>query len=43
MKIAANSKLLFIGDSITDCGRAQPIGEGRGEALGQETRFVIDC
>lgn len=28
------SKLLFIGDSITDCGRARPIGEGSGDALG---------
>ena len=28
MKIEAGSKLLFIGDSITDCGRARPIGEG---------------
>jgi lysophospholipase L1-like esterase len=26
--IKPNSKLLFIGDSVTDCGRAQPIGEG---------------
>jgi len=28
LKIDAGSKLLFIGDSITDCGRAQPVGEG---------------
>ncbi len=28
MKINKNSKLLFIGDSITDCGRAKPVGEG---------------
>jgi len=28
MKIAKGSKVLFIGDSITDCGRAQPVGEG---------------
>lgn len=27
MKIAPNSTLLMIGDSITDCGRARPIGE----------------
>lgn len=27
MRIEANSTLLFIGDSITDCGRARPIGE----------------
>jgi len=31
MKIAKNSKLLFIGDSITDCGRAMPVGEGRSD------------
>ncbi|MGZ6316125.1 MAG: SGNH/GDSL hydrolase family protein [Anaerolineales bacterium] len=30
MLIPPNSKLLFIGDSITDCGRAHPIGEGDG-------------
>ena len=28
MIIDANSKLVMIGDSITDCGRTQPIGEG---------------
>lgn len=28
MKIEPRSKVLFIGDSITDCGRARPIGEG---------------
>lgn len=28
MKIQPNSRLLFIGDSITDCGRKRPIGEG---------------
>lgn len=30
MKIEQNSRLLFIGDSITDCGRAIPVGEGSG-------------
>lgn len=30
MLIHANSRLLFIGDSITDCGRERPIGEGGG-------------
>ena len=28
MKIQPNSRLLMIGDSITDCGRKRPVGEG---------------
>jgi lysophospholipase L1-like esterase len=35
MKIEANSKLVMIGDSITDCGRTQPVGEGLFEAHGK--------
>jgi len=34
MKIAPGSKLVMIGDSITDCGRARPVGEGLFDALG---------
>jgi len=34
MRIEAGSKLLFIGDSVTDCGRVHPVGEGLGAALG---------
>jgi lysophospholipase L1-like esterase len=34
MKIHANSTLLMIGDSITDCGRARPIAEGVNWDLG---------
>ena len=34
MKIHPNSKLLMIGDSITDSGRAYPVAEAHGEALG---------
>lgn len=34
MKIQPNSKLLMIGDSITDMGRARPVGEGKAESLG---------
>ncbi|MDR1191447.1 MAG: SGNH/GDSL hydrolase family protein [Verrucomicrobiales bacterium] len=30
MKIAENSKLVLIGDSITDGGRARPVGDGAG-------------
>lgn len=33
MKLQKNTKLVMIGDSITDAGRARPIGEGEG-ALG---------
>lgn len=33
MKLAEKDRLVFIGDSITDCGRRQPVGEGSG-ALG---------
>ena len=35
MKLEANSKLVMIGDSITDCGRTQPVGEGLFEAQGR--------
>ena len=35
LHIQPNSKLLMIGDSITDCERARPVGEGRLEALGK--------
>jgi len=34
MKIHSNSKLLMIGDSITDCGRDRPIAEAPRDALG---------
>lgn len=34
MKIQPDSSLLMIGDSITDCGRARPIGEAIGGNLG---------
>jgi lysophospholipase L1-like esterase len=42
MKIAANSKLLMIGDSITDCSRARPIGEGSDIALGHGYVRLVD-
>ncbi len=35
-----NSKVLFIGDSISDYGRARPIGQGHPDALG--TSYVAD-
>lgn len=35
MKIQPGSKLLMIGDSITDAGRAQPVAEGLFDPLGR--------
>jgi lysophospholipase L1-like esterase len=35
MQLAPRSKLLFIGDSITDCERARPVGEGLFGAVGK--------
>lgn len=35
MKITRGSKFVMIGDSITDAGRLQPIGEGLFDALGK--------
>ncbi len=35
MKIGKNEKLVMIGDSITDAGRARPIGEGLFDAIGK--------
>jgi len=40
MPFAPHSKIVFIGDSITDADRARPIGEGLFNALG--TGFVRD-
>jgi lysophospholipase L1-like esterase len=34
LKIQKNSRLLMIGDSITDSGRVRPVGEGLGGELG---------
>lgn len=34
MLFSKGEKIVFIGDSITDCGRVRPVGEGKGEALG---------
>ena len=35
MKLISNDKLVMIGDSITDCDRKQPVGEGLFEGLGR--------
>lgn len=40
MLFAKDDRVVFIGDSITDCGRARPVGEGLGGALG--TGYVAD-
>ncbi len=34
MRLENNTRLVMTGDSITDTGRARPVGEGRGGALG---------
>jgi lysophospholipase L1-like esterase len=43
MKLQKNDKLVMIGDSITDAGRAQPIGEGLFEALGKGYVAQVDA
>lgn len=35
MTVKPGARLLFIGDSVTDCGRLRPVGRGSREALGQ--------
>lgn len=42
MKIEAGSKLVLIGDSVTDAGRTQPIGEGLGDAMGRGYVNIFD-
>ena len=43
MKLEQNAKLLMIGDSITDAGRAQPVGEGLFDALGRGYVSLVDA
>ena len=43
MKIAKGSKLIMIGDSVTDCGRSQPAGEGLFEAIGRGSVSYVDA
>jgi len=43
MKIEPKTKLLMIGDSITDVGRARPIGEGRNDELGKGYVSFVDA
>src|SRR5699024_10230008 len=42
MKLKKSQKLLFIGDSVTDCERAKPHGEGLFQALGNGYVSIID-
>ena len=42
MKLQPNSKLVMIGDSITDCERARPVGEGLFEAHGKGYVSLVD-
>ncbi len=43
MKLEKAEKLLFIGDSITDCDRAKPVGEGLFGALGNGFVAYVDA
>ncbi|WP_226037350.1 SGNH/GDSL hydrolase family protein [Aquibacillus saliphilus] len=43
MKLEQGQKLLFIGDSITDCDRVQPEGEGLFGALGNGYVSFVDA
>lgn len=42
MNITAGSKLVLIGDSITDVERARPVGEGLGEAHGRGYAMMVN-
>lgn len=43
MRLEPESKLVMIGDSITDCGRARPVGEGLFDALGNGYVRYVDA
>jgi lysophospholipase L1-like esterase len=43
MLLQKGQKLLFIGDSITDCDRAKPAGEGLFGALGKGYVSIVDA
>lgn len=43
MLLKKGQKLLFIGDSITDCDRSKPAGEGRSDALGRGYVALVDA
>jgi lysophospholipase L1-like esterase len=43
MKLDAGSKLVMIGDSITDAGRTQPVGEGLFDPLGRGYVTLVEA
>ncbi len=43
LKISAKQKLVMIGDSITDCGRTQPVAEGLFDPLGKGYVTMVDA
>ncbi len=43
LRLLANQKLLFIGDSVTDGGRTRPDGEGLFDALGKSYPSFVDA
>lgn len=43
MLLEKDQKLLFIGDSVTDCDRAKPTGEGLFQALGNGYVSIVDA
>jgi lysophospholipase L1-like esterase len=44
MQLQPGVRLLFIGDSITDCGRRRPVGEGKfDQALGDGFVSLVDA
>ena len=43
LAIPAKSKLVMVGDSITDTDRARPVGEGSGDALGKGYVTLVDA
>ena len=42
VKINPGARLLFIGDSVTDCNRLRPVGGGSGNALGEGYVAEVD-
>jgi len=43
MRIAPRSRLVMIGDSVTDCERARPVGEGLFGAIGKGYVMMVDA